>query len=83
MQKPQDKDVGFLLATQQWALAAAILNAYFVAQTAPCNRAWRDENAPWAIPLYHALQANDLSFVRAYMDKRKEETYRAFKWKQI
>jgi len=26
MQKPQDKDVGFLLATQQWAQAAAILN---------------------------------------------------------
>ena len=83
MQKPQDKDVGFLLATQQWAQAAAILNAYFVTQTVPCNRIWRDENAAWAIPLCHALQANDLPFVRAYMDKRKAETCRAFKWKQI
>ena len=83
MQKPQYEDIGFLLAMQQWEQAASILEAYFVAQTVPCNCTWRSENTSWAIPLYHALQTNDLSFVRAYMDQRKNETCRAFKWKQV
>lgn len=79
---PEFKDLGFLLAMKEWAQVKTILKAYFVDCTIPCREAWMKEMQQEYLPLYDALVKGDLNAVQTYMDAKKQDTYREFKWKQ-
>lgn len=74
------KSLGFLLGMREWERAGEVLRPY-IEHTVSCNQHWWSEKAPEYTELYDALCRKDIPCLRDYMESKRENTCREFRWK--
>ena len=74
------ESLGFLLGMGEWDKALAVLHPY-IERTISCNPHWWSIMESEYTSLYHALAEKDISYVRNYMEEKRQKNYKEFKWK--